>query len=491
MFESVTVGMAGGWPLQSDVAETLSSLASTGSSPGAMAVLAGTDLSVLGLDQRLDAIRAWERAAAWVCAQALAAVATLEMPDAGPDPVPTDLMVPDWTREELACALTLSVGEAARRLHLAADLRSRLPGTAAALRSGDLSLAKAEALARGVVNVSDQVASAVEAVVLPDAPAQTVSEFRRAVAAAVIALDPDGAAERSRNARRGRNVSTFPLSDGMAGIWAELSAEDTQTVMTGLDCEANRIAARLRAAGDTVPGRAALRADALVDWARCALAEVDRAGVTVQGRRATVHVTVALTTLLGVDDAPAELDGYGPIDADTARRIASTGTWRRLLTDPRTGTLLDYGRTTYTPPADLREFVLARDRRCTFPGCPRPGRRCQLDHVHEWQHGGTTCAGNLHLLCLRHHTCKTSRTWRAGRNPHTGCTTWTSPVGKTYVVPPTAVGPVVEPPHRPGPVPGPAPPRPPPATASEQPDGQSDRPAPYSNLETNPDPPPF
>ena len=32
-----------------------------------------------------------------------------------------------------------------------------------------------------------------------------------------------------------------------------------------------------------------------------------------------------------------ELVGYGPVTAEVARRIAADGTWRRLLTDPRTG----------------------------------------------------------------------------------------------------------------------------------------------------------
>ena len=39
--------------------------------------------------------------------------------------------------------------------------------------------------------------------------------------------------------------------------------------------------------------------------------------------RPTVHVTVPVLTLLGLDEAPAELDGYGPIDPDTARALAA------------------------------------------------------------------------------------------------------------------------------------------------------------------------
>jgi hypothetical protein len=90
------------------------------------------------------------------------------------------------------------------------------------------------------------------------------------------------------------------------------------------------------------------------------------------GLRPSVQVTVALSTLLGLDEQPGELSGSGPIPAAVARRIAAdeTGTWRRLLTDERAH-LVDYGRTTYRPPKDLAEHVIARDRTCRYPHCNR------------------------------------------------------------------------------------------------------------------------
>jgi hypothetical protein len=62
---------------------------------------------------------------------------------------------------------------------------------------------------------------------------------------------------------------------------------------------------------------------------------------------AQIQVTVPATTLLGLTDTPGELAGYGPITAEVARRIAAHGTWRRLLTDPVSGSCS-------TRPADLR-----------------------------------------------------------------------------------------------------------------------------------------
>ena len=71
-----------------------------------------------------------------------------------------------------------------------------------------------------------------------------------------------------------------------------------------------------------------------------------------------VVVTVPVLTLLGRTDEPARLEGYGPIDAETARRLAAGATsFHRLLTHPVSGVRLDLDRATYAPPADLRLWV--------------------------------------------------------------------------------------------------------------------------------------
>ena len=93
-----------------------------------------------------------------------------------------------------------------------------------------------------------------------------------------------------------------------------------------------------------------------------------------QRRRPHVQVTVPLTALL--DGEPtgevAQLTGYGPITANQARQIAADATLRRLVCDPLSGTLLDYGRTTYEPPAALADHVMARDLTCVMPGAGNP-----------------------------------------------------------------------------------------------------------------------
>ncbi len=95
-----------------------------------------------------------------------------------------------------------------------------------------------------------------------------------------------------------------------------------------------------------------------------------------------------MTALFGLTDDPSELLGYGPITAGMARELAASATWRRLLFDPESGALLDHGRTTYTPPVALADFVKARDVYCRFPGCRRKVVNGELDHLCAYAEGG-------------------------------------------------------------------------------------------------------
>jgi len=144
-----------------------------------------------------------------------------------------------------------------------------------------------------------------------------------------------------------------------------------------------------------------------------------------------------LSTLLGLDDQPGELAGHGPIPASLARHIAAdeSGTWRRLVTD-EVGRVVDYGRTRYRPPADLRDHVIARDGTCRFPGCYRPACRCELDHIIGWADGGCTNAANIVPVCCRHHHMKHDTDWTLTADPD-GSYSWTSPTGRRHHVDPT------------------------------------------------------
>jgi hypothetical protein len=61
----------------------------------------------------------------------------------------------------------------------------------------------------------------------------------------------------------------------------------------------------------------------------------------------------------------------------------------------------------YRPTPAQQRFVKARDRTCRHPGCRRPARWTEADHVHPYAEGGQTACENLCSLCRRHHRLKT------------------------------------------------------------------------------------
>ncbi|MCL2781844.1 MAG: HNH endonuclease, partial [Actinomycetia bacterium] len=178
-------------------------------------------------------------------------------------------------------------------------------------------------------------------------------------------------------------------------------------------------------------------ADALIQLARDALAGgCSHCWLTARPHGPAVNVTVALSTLLELDDQPADLNG-DPAPASIARTLAADpdATWRRLVTD-EIGHLIDAGRDTHRPPASLRRHVVNRHRRCAFPGCARRATTCDIDHTTAWENGGTTSAANLLPLCPRHHHFKHEAGWKLELTPW-GAAHWTSPTGQIYWTQPT------------------------------------------------------
>ena len=120
------------------------------------------------------------------------------------------------------------------------------------------------------------------------------------------------------------------------------------------------------------------------------------------------------------------------VPAMTAWALAAGGTWRRLVTDPASGTVVDVGRTRYRPPAGLADLVRARDRACVFPTCQTPAERCDIDHLTAWSQGGTTSLDNLATLCEAHHRLKHTPGWALTRDQASGILSWHTPDKTVY-----------------------------------------------------------
>jgi len=340
-------------------------------------------------------------------------------------------------QEGVSLALQLPLRTAQTRLAQAKTLVRELPNTLAAVASGSISAQHANVLAEALWRLPDdpELPAALEAAVLPGVLAAgcvTVPQLRRRVRRAVLALDPATAEQRHQRALADRRVDYHPGEDGMASLTALLPAPEAQLIYT-----------RLTAATGLLPAEDARtldqqRADLFVDAVVSGL-PLD-ALPTVQGRRPAIQVTVSADTLLGLSDQPGHLTGYGPITAESARRLAAeeSGTWRRLLTDPDTGALLDISERRYRPPQRLRDYLNARDDTCTFPTCNQPGYRCEPDHTFPFARGGPTRRNNLALTCRRHNLAKAGTGW-----------TDTTPTAATPGPPPPAT-PTPAPPPGPG-----------------------------------------
>ncbi len=267
-----------------------------------------------------------------------------------------------------------------------------------------------------------------------------MGRLRASLARAVIATDPAAAQTRHDQASVERRVQLWALPDGMAALYATLPAAAAVACHDWLTA----LATKAKGPGDvrTLDQR---RADALADLALDGLTDPDLP--RRHGRPVAVQVAVAASTLAGLDEAPGELTGYGPVTAQVARALAGDATWRRILTDPATGTVLDVGATTYRPPQALAELVIARDKTCRAPGCRIPARRCELDHTRPFPNG-PTAAHNLYCGCKHNHRMKHHTDWTVEQLPD-NTLRWTSPTRHVYQVPPEPFLDTPAPPRRP------------------------------------------
>ncbi|MGQ0632800.1 MAG: DUF222 domain-containing protein [Sporichthyaceae bacterium] len=301
-------------------------------------------------------------------------------------------------------------------------MAERLPTTLDTLCEGSISLASAKALLSETSHLTQEHARAVEAAVLPKAGRLTPGQVRAETRKAIAKLDPDLCRERHEAARKARHVGLSPASDGMAWLSAYLTARDAEAVYGVINAHA---------ATDTGPSDERCiderRADAIVDL----ILDPDgqRPHVSTQ-----IRVVVPAGTLLGLGDEPGHLPGYGPIPAALAREIAADATWRRILTDPVSGEILDLGTIRYRPSPALIERIKARDGTCRFPTCTRRGRYVDADHVISHRPdgtGGATSELNLICLCRRHHRVKHLPGWRVELDAN-GTVTWTTPAGHVH-----------------------------------------------------------
>lgn len=323
---------------------------------------------------------------------------------------------------DLAVRLTMSEMSVRARAVEGRTIRLRLPRLWQRFRDGEVFPANARYAAELAGTLPAECHRAFDDAIADEAVRLTPVRFRLRARSARERIHSVGLAERARVAELTRGVWIENELDGMAVLSMRLPAAVAHRGYAGIDAMARSLKTR---SGET----------RTLDQLRA-----DVAGDVISGQRAaqgiSVAVTVPVLTLLGTSDEPATLDGYGPIDAETARRLAAHApSFTRLLVHPISGGLLDVDRTSYRPPADLKRWLAVTDVLCTFPGCGRQARTSDIDHTVDRQFGGATRAGNLAHLCRHHHRVKHMTAWSVTQEPDRTIT-WTSPTGYIRVADP-------------------------------------------------------
>ena len=313
----------------------------------------------------------------------------------------------------LSWMCSMSAGTAREHVRVARALR-RMPTVHTAFADGRLSYSKVREVTR-VVDVVE------EAELCRLALTATASQLARMIAGYRSADGLRMPAEVKRGVRwRSRD-------DGMVELTARLPAEDAALLLAALTAAKDQHpvppTTSVLARDEQVPTQPLYsNADALLDVARSFLAAApeDRSGED----RTLVVVHVGAEQLGGAQSAPdpkdvpagtsppppvdqsdgvCHVEGAGPVEPETARRLACDSTLLGAVVD-RYGDVVALGRTRRLVSRAQRRALMVRDRMCRFPGCAQT-RHLQAHHRVSWAQGGATDLDNMLLLCRFHHTC--------------------------------------------------------------------------------------
>jgi Domain of unknown function (DUF222) len=378
-------------------------------------------------------------------------------------------------------------------------LAAGLPTVWAAFQTGDLDADQVKVIDRVARRVSEaHTLAAIDEQVVEAAQTRSPKQLQSWLLRLVVRLEPIAFEHRHRRALAERRVCVVQGCDGIGYVTGEVSAADAAAIDATLtaaarglgqqdprsmeqrrsDLFADLLLSRLHLdeaddhlddAGDTTP---AADSDAWLEvehvdpdtgellgthWQRIdadgepievriehpsevATVPAGMARSARRGELLRIGVVVPLSSLLDLDDTPAELvDRSAAIPAEELRQLIAetlgpdaTGEdevlFTRLLTDPG-GRLLDLTELGRYPSRRLAEAVAIRAGSCRFPTCTVPANRCDLDHHTPWPQA-PTAAVNLDPLCRRHHRAKTFAWLASVRDDDT--ITWTMPDARHY-----------------------------------------------------------
>jgi hypothetical protein len=196
-------------------------------------------------------------------------------------------------------------------------------------------------------------------------------------------------------------------NDANATLSAKLAPEDYALVKHSLDEMVKAVGSN----GETPLDQR--RADALVHLCKAQGGLVTgKSGIPSSGAgRHLVVVHVDYEAFRSPENtAVAELERFGLISAQTARRIACGADIAVAFDDEMGHTMFEGRMERFATPTQRRE-VWRRDRKCRFPSCEHTDFTI-VHHIIEWEHDGMTDLPNLVLLCEYHHHQMHRSSWR-------------------------------------------------------------------------------
>ncbi|WP_299575761.1 HNH endonuclease signature motif containing protein [uncultured Williamsia sp.] len=305
---------------------------------------------------------------------------------------------------EVALARRVSGNAGGRHLGFARAM-GEMPNTFARLRDGSLSEWRATILVRetGYLQVEDR--RVIDHALCSD-PATLDGVGDRALEALAKQIayqrDPHAVVDRNASAPKDRRVTMRPKPDAMVQLSALLPMKAGIAAYAALKQHADGLV------GDGDRSHAQIMADTVVERLTGKARAEDVA--------VSVDVVVSADVLVGDSSAAAEVPGYGPIPADTARDLIADTldadalvTLRRLFAAPDSGALVAMESKARIFPSGLRRFITRRDVSCRFPYCDAP--IAEIDHAHPHHDGGPTDALNALGECRTHNRQKENPGW--------------------------------------------------------------------------------
>ncbi|GAA4382546.1 DUF222 domain-containing protein [Tsukamurella soli] len=234
----------------------------------------------------------------------------------------------------IAARLRVTTGAARGKIDEAVGLIERLPKTFAYIAAGGMPTYRARDVLLRSRTLNDEQTRAFDTRLADELGRSEAivsqTELIRICDALVIAIDPDAAEQQHEYAKNDRHVDFRAELDGMARMFAVLTASEARKMHTRLEQIANTVCpqdsrskrARMADALSAVfDGYATLACDCPA--ADCPNRE-RRRGVGSQLKTAIEVLVVAnASTLAGLDDDPAYLPGHGVITAAHARDLAA------------------------------------------------------------------------------------------------------------------------------------------------------------------------